>query len=113
MVKNNGAKVRLEDVGLKVEKKYLILSLVFIGMSVVLANVLSYWLYDMYSLIGALTGSVIGASVGVAGNYWLLKSNRLVKTIGAELKGNVTLRDSLSLKKVDKDGNLVEEREIK
>lgn len=111
MVKNSSAKVGLEDVGLDIDKKYLFVALVFIGISVVLANVLSYWLYDIYLLVGALIGSVIGASVGVAGNYWLLKSNRLVKTIGAELKENATLRDSVSLKKFDKNGNISEERD--
>jgi len=110
MTKNSSAKVKLVDVGLDIDKKYLLAALVFIGVSVVLANVLSYWLYNLYSLSDAIIGSMTGASTGVIGNYWLLKSNRLVKHISAEMKNNVNLKDSLSLKKFDKDGNLVEKK---
>lgn len=104
------AKIRLEDVGLKFERTYVVLALVFIGLSVVLANILSYWFYELYSLTGVLIGSVIGASVGVLGNFWLLKSNRLVKKISAKLKDKVGINASMKAQKYDKDGNLVEER---
>ena len=112
MAKNDNMKVTLSDVGLRIDKRWLTISLSFIGLSVVAANLLSYWLYEILwiPLLGVLIGSVTGASIGILGNYWLLKSNRIIKHIEGTLHENITLKDKILVEKFDKDGNLVEER---
>lgn len=77
-----GSNTKLKDVRLEFNKRVLGLSLLLIGFSIVLANILSYLFSraGSHPLVGVTIGSCLGASIGIIGSYWILSSQILVKT---------------------------------
>ncbi len=100
------SKVYLQNIRLEWNKPVLFVALVFVGVSVIIASILSYYLSFSYGGFGVFIGSTIGALIGIFANYLLLISQKLIRDVAIEITKTVTAKDSIKIEVRDKDGNL-------
>ncbi len=100
------SKIYLQNVELKWNTPVLVASLIFVGVSVVIASVLSYYLSFVYGGFGVFVGSSIGALIGIFANALLLTSQKLIKDVAIEITETIHLKDSIKIEVRDRDGNL-------
>jgi len=73
----------IKQVGLVLNRKIILLMLITMGFSIVLSGYLAYIFSDsIYTIFCSL---VIGATLGVLANYFILISNKIVEKIDIEL----------------------------
>ncbi len=100
------SKIYLQNVELIWNKPVLVASLIFVGTSVVIASVLSYYLSFVYGGFGVFVGSLVGALIGIFANVLLLTSQKLIRDVVIENTETIYLKDSIKIEVRDKDGNL-------
>jgi len=73
----------IKQVELILNRKIILLMLIVIGFSIILSGYLAYIFSD--SIYTILCSLVIGATLGVLANYFILISNKIVEKIDIEL----------------------------
>ena len=75
--------VSIKEVELILNRKIILLMLIVMGFSIILAGYLSYIFSD--SIYTVLCSLIIGVTLGILVNYFILVSNKIVEKINIEL----------------------------
>ena len=101
-----GEIIKMKDIDLSIKKVELVLDrrillsmLIVVGASIILSGCLSYIFSD--SIFTALCGLVIGSTIGVLANYFILTSYKIVKKINIELSSEEGIEDIQTVMKID------------
>ena len=77
------SRASIKEVELILNRKIILLMLIVMGFSIILSGYLSYIFSD--SIYTVLCSLIIGTTIGVLVNYFILVSNKIVEKINIEL----------------------------
>jgi len=75
--------VSIKEVELILNRKIILLMLIVMGLSIILSGYLSYIFSD--SIYTVLCSLIIGVTLGILVNYFILVSNKIIEKINVEL----------------------------
>jgi len=85
--------VSIKEVELILNRKIILTMLIVMGFSIILAGYLSYIFSD--SIYTVLCSLIIGVTLGVLVNYFILVSNKIVEKINIELYDEDDMEEEL------------------
>ena len=101
-----GERMKMRDVDLSVknvemilDKKIIILILTVVGISIILSGCLAY--VFSASLFTVLFALIIGVTIGVLMNYFILTSYKIIKKINIELSSKEDAEDIHTVMKIE------------
>ena len=89
----------VESLEVVLNKRVLLLMLIVTGISILLSGCLAYIFSD--SLFTIFCGLVIGVTIGVLINYFLVTSRKIVKQISVKLSKNEDTEDLCTVMKIE------------
>ena len=99
IMKMRDADLSVRKVELVLDKRILMSILIVIGISIILSGCLSY--VFSASLFTVLCGLIIGVTIGVLVNYFILTSYKIVKKINIELSYEDNAEDIHTVMKIE------------
>jgi len=89
----------VDSIEVVLNKRVLLLMLIVTGISILLSGCLAYIFSD--SLFTIFCGLVIGVTIGVLINYFLVTSRKIVKQISVKLSKNEDTEDIHTVMKIE------------
>jgi len=96
MEENN---LRINKVELLINRKILLSMLIVVGISIIISGCLAYIFSD--SIITILCSLIIGTTIGILFNYFILSSNKIVKQINIETLEKQDTEDAYTIMKIE------------
>jgi hypothetical protein len=96
MEENN---LSISNIELLINRKILLSILIIIGISIIISGCLAYIFSD--SIITILCSLIIGTTIGILSNYFILSTNKIVKIINIETLENQDLENSYTMMKIE------------
>jgi hypothetical protein len=91
--------LRISKVELSINKEILLSMLIVVGISIIISGCLAYIFSD--SIITILCSLIIGTTIGILFNYFILSTNKIVKQINIETVENQDIEDSYTIMKIE------------
>jgi hypothetical protein len=89
----------ISNIELLINRKILLSILIIIGISIIISGCLAYIFSD--SIITILCSLIIGTTIGILSNYFILSTNKIVKIINIETLENQDLENSYTMMKIE------------
>jgi len=91
--------LRINKVELLINREILLSMLIVVGISIIISGCLAYIFSD--SIITILCSLIIGTTIGILFNYFILSSNQIVKQINIETLENQDTEDTYTIMKIE------------